>query len=261
MKKEDFFETFGDIDPRHVQSAHARRPARWKAWGAAAACFALLAAHPLYRVMRPNPSLHSYRIADYATEKNRQEIGQWNDPSTPTETVQDQVAAETPYDNLMAALAAKYGTNEGGSIRYPDWFGGAYLAETSPAQLTVLVVETNRSHAPSQAEIQKMAGSADISFVAATYAHTELEALQEKIVAKMQQLGVFVSCRMNVIENCLDLTITTASEEALAVLAELDPAETAINVTAMEATGNADYDLLPITTELPTVIDLPEKKQ
>ncbi len=207
--------------------------------------------------MRPNPSLHSYRIADYATEKNRQEIGQWNDPSTPTETVQDQVAAETPYNNLMAT----FGTNEDGSIRYPDWFGGAYLAETSPAQLTVLVVETNRSHAPSQAEIQKMADSADISFVAATYAYTELEALQEKVVAKMQQLGVFVSCHMNVIENCLDLTIITASEEALAVLAELDPAETAINVTAMEATGNADYDLLPITTELPAVIDLPEKKQ
>lgn len=259
MKKEDFFETFGEIDPRHVQSAHARRPARWKAWSAAAACFALLAAYPLYRVMQPNPSLHSYQIANYAMEKNQPEIGYQYYFAMPSEAVPDQAASETPYENLMAGLAAQYGVNEDGSIRYPDWFGGAYLAETYPARLTVLLVQDEALSASIDPSIQEMAGSQDISFVYVTYAYTELEALQEKVTAQMQKLEVFVSCSVNVIDNCLDLTITNASEEALAVLAELDPAGTAINVTAMEPTGNADYDLLPITSETPTVIDLPEE--
>lgn len=254
MKKEDFFETFGEIDPRHVQSAHARRFARWKAWGAAAACLALLAAYPLYRVLQPQPALHGYQIADYSME-NHPEIGQWNDPSTPSETVQDQAAPETPYENLMAGLAAQYGVNEDGSIRYPDWFGGAYLAETYPAQLTVLLVEGVTCKTPIEPQIQKMAGSTDVSFVYVTHAYAELEALQENVIAQMQQLGVFVSCHMNVIENCLDLIIANTSEKALTILAELDPAGTAINVTAMETTGNADYDLLPDTSEAPVVID------
>lgn len=217
---------------RLAQPVPRRRPQRSHA--ALAACVALLlCAAPAYRALTPPPQ-HSYTLLapgePSASTAGDSTFAEENTPATPEDTPADTPSVPAPapgpdrrpYEGAGAAacqtLLAAFGN------RYPDWYGGAYLNQEG--RLVVLAVLDTTPGLP-----EALQGSEAVVLEArAKYAYTHLRDLQEQVVEAMIPLGIFNGCGIDEENNRLSLTLREASQEALTLLAELDPADDAIYV-------------------------------
>lgn len=112
---------------------------------------------------------------------------------------------------------------------YPDWYGGAYI--DSSGWLVVQLVE-DKDPADKSLELQVLdwTGSDSVMFSSCKYSLAYLHDLQDKVVDAMSELDLFSGCGADEELNRLDLTLTSVTDEALILLAELDPDDDAIYV-------------------------------
>ena len=112
---------------------------------------------------------------------------------------------------------------------YPDWYGGAYIDDAG--WLVVQLVE-GKDPADKSLELQVLDWTDDghVVFSSCKYSLAYLHDLQDKVVDAMQELDLFSSCGADEESNRLDLTLTSVTDEALILLARLDPDDDAIYV-------------------------------
>lgn len=112
---------------------------------------------------------------------------------------------------------------------YPDWYGGAYINDSG--WLVVQLVESE-DPADKSLELQVLdwTDSDSVMFSSCKYSLSYLRNLQDKVCDTMIELGLFSGCGADEELNRLDLTLTSVTDEALALLAELDPDDDAIYV-------------------------------
>ena len=146
--------------------------------------------------------------------------------------------------------------------QYPDWYGGAYIDRSG--WLVVQLVE-DKDPADKSLELQVMDWTDDghIMFSSCKYSLSYLRDLQDKVCDAMIELGLFSSCGADEERNRLDLTLTSVTDEALILLAELDPNDDAIYVQvgqrAVADVGAEDpvrHDIMPGGTPAPDDEDL-----
>ena len=114
---------------------------------------------------------------------------------------------------------------------YPDWYGGAYI--DSSGWLVVQLVE-DKDPADKSLELQVLdwTDNGHVMFSSCKYSLAYLHDLQDKVVDAMQELDLFSSCGADEESNRLDLTLTSVTDRALILLAQLDPDDDAIFVQA-----------------------------
>lgn len=138
----------------------------------------------------------------------------------------DQGEAVMAYQNLMARFEADYGPD-----RYPEWYGGAYIDEHAGLIVNIVVYYEERLEDKElYLQIQDWAGSDRVGFGSCGLSLNQLKELQNKTNAAMEALGLGFGCGINEEAGQVTLTLYQYSEEALWKLAELDPADTAIDV-------------------------------
>lgn len=247
---------------RRLAEAVPRRGRRWR-YAALAACAALaVLAYPVYRLARPEPGqrLHSFSYSDsagvygvYIAQSSGEEdsTGQDAGGDAPSDSpgvdpaldrlfVAQEGALEA-YNNLMDHFGAEL--RDGSyQVNYPDWYGGGYL-DWSPedgvngaveAKLAILLVESELPEDDKAflLQISEWAGGGDVLvFGSAKYPLSHLRALQERACDAMVELGLLAGCGVDEEENRLDMELTAVTDEALAILARLDPEDDAIRVT------------------------------
>ncbi len=130
-----------------------------------------------------------------------------------------QEEAVNAYEKLMGRFNGQY----------PDWYGGAYIDNTGT--LIVQLVE-DKDPGDKTLELQVLDWTDDgrVAFSSCKYSLRYLRDLQDKVVDAMSELDLFSSCGANEKRNRLDLKLTSVTDEALALLAELDPDDDAIYV-------------------------------
>ena len=113
---------------------------------------------------------------------------------------------------------------------HPDWYGGAYIDNTGT--LVVCLVESQDPGDKSlELQVLEWTGSDRIAFTDVKYSLAHLLDLQEKICdALYYDLGLGFICGTNEELNRLELTLPEVTDEALALLAKLDPDDDAIYV-------------------------------
>ena len=143
-----------------------------------------------------------------------------------------------------------------------DLPGGAYIDRSG--WLVVQLVE-DKDPADKSLELQVMDWTDDghIMFSSCKYSLSYLRDLQDKVCDAMIELGLFSSCGADEERNRLDLTLTSVTDEALILLAELDPNDDAIYVQvgqrAVADVGAEDpvrHDIMPGGTPAPDDEDL-----
>ncbi len=243
---------------RRLAEALPRRGRRWR-YAALAACAALaVLAYPVYRLARPTPGqqLHSFSYSASAgmttTPASGVEelLGQDAGGDAPADSPSGdpaldrlfvaQEAAVKAYDNLMKHFGAEF--RDGlYQENYPDWYGGGYL-EWSPedgvngvveAKLKILLVEPELPEDDKAflLQIGEWAGGGDVLvFGSAKYSLSYLLELQDRACDAMIELGLLAGCGVDEKENQLDVELTAVTDEALAILARLDPEDDAIRV-------------------------------
>ena len=114
---------------------------------------------------------------------------------------------------------------------HPDWYGGAYI--DSSGWLVVQLVE-DKDPADKSLELQVLdwTDNGHVMFSSCKYSLAYLHDLQDKVVDAMQELDLFSSCGADEESNRLDLTLTSVTDRALILLAQLDPDDDAIFVQA-----------------------------
>ena len=130
-----------------------------------------------------------------------------------------QEEAVNAYEKLMGRFNGQY----------PDWYGGAYIDNTGT--LIVQLVE-DKDPGDKTLELQVLDWTDDgrVAFSSCKYSLRYLRDLQDKVVDAMSELDLFSSCGANEKRNRLDLELTSVTDKALALLAELDPDDDAIYV-------------------------------
>lgn len=130
-----------------------------------------------------------------------------------------QQEAVNAYQKLMGHFA----------LGYPNWYGGAYIDDNN--NLMVLLVEDKDPGDKSlEQKVLNWTGSDKVIFGSAKYSLRYLRDLQDKVVDAMLEQNLFSDCGTYESENRLHLTLTDVTDEALAILAELDPEDDAILV-------------------------------
>lgn len=138
----------------------------------------------------------------------------------------DQSEAVMAYQNLMARFEADYGPG-----RYPEWYGGAYIDEHAGLIVNIVAYyDEQMEDKELYFQIQDWAGSSRVAFSSSLLSLNQLKELQEETIAAMEALGMQFGCGINEETGQVELTLYRYSEEALWKLAELDPADTAIDV-------------------------------
>lgn len=255
---------------RRLAEALPRRRRSWR-YAALAACAALaVLAYPVYRLARPEPGqrLHSFSYSASA--------GMATTPASSVEGLPGQDAggdapADSPgvdpaaldrlfvaqegaleaYNDLMDHFGAEFRDGRY-QENYPDWYGGGYL-DWSPedgvngvveAKLKILLVEPELPEDDKSLLLQigEWAGGGDVLvFGSAKYSLSYLLELQERACDAMIELGLLAGCGVDEKENRLDMELTAVTDEALAILAGLDPEDDAIRVeVGMPATLAAE---------------------
>lgn len=268
MNKEFFAQMQRQLDPgpealealraRLEETVPTRKKPHWGRYAALAACLTLvIAAIPLGQTVlladRRQPRLHSYLTLDapfrsMAEQKSSIDGG---GESAPTGQVGQggevavQPGAEA-YDRLMEGM----GMGEEDS-RYPDWYGGAYIG--SDGQLTVLLVD-DKNPGDKSLELQVLGWTGEgVSFSSAKYSHAYLAGLMDQLDAQLPALVEVGSWWVNVTENRVDVDLALpVRDEALALLAQLDPEGDAIQVNAYAPSDmefKADVDKVKLGEE------------
>lgn len=140
-----------------------------------------------------------------------------------------QEVAVMAYQNLMAQFEKDYGPD-----KYPEWYGGAYIDENET--LVVNIVEGGEPEDKALfLKIQDWAGTDQISFGNVKYGLGYLRDLQDRAFEAMSELGLAVGCGVNEETGQVELDLSAVTDEALRLLAELDPADDAILVRVGQA--------------------------
>lgn len=264
--------------------AAKKRPAPWKRYGAVAACTALvIGAFSIYSLYQDHEKwalitqnfhrddlvqtqrLHSYVTVEgetgtiqenaAVTEPGGGDTGAPNTGALPALNTGDlpggayvgdisvQEEAVAAYEKLMAHFDGTY----------PDWYGGAYIDDSG--WLVVQLVEDKDPGGKSlELQVLDWTGSDSVMFSSCKYSLGYLRTLQDKVVDAMSELGLFSTCGADEERNRLDLTLTSVTDEALALLAELDPDDDAIYVqVGQRASTGEDTRTDSAKTEEPAV--------
>ncbi|USF25814.1 hypothetical protein N510_000730 [Firmicutes bacterium ASF500] len=259
-----------------------KRPIPWMRYGAVAACAALVVGvFTIYQVGKPRdyPLISKVPIHSYVTVEGL--TGTIQENATTTETG----GGDTGAPNTGALPAPNTGDLPGGTYigdapsqeeavnayeklmdrfdgQYPDWYGGAYIDHSG--WLVVQLVE-DKDPADKSLELQVLDWTDDghIMFSSCKYSLSYLRDLQDKVCDAMIELGLFSSCGADEERNRLDLTLTSVTDEALILLAKLDPNDDAIYVQvgqrAVADVGTEDpvsHDIMPGGTTVPNDEDL-----
>ena len=140
-----------------------------------------------------------------------------------------QETAAAAYQNLMAQFEKDCGPGS-----YPEWYGGAYIDENET--LVVNIVEGGEPEDKALfLKIQDWAGTDQISFGNVKYGLGYLRDLQDRAFEAMSELGLAVGCGVNEETGQVELDLSAVTDEALRLLAELDPADDAILVRVGQA--------------------------
>ncbi len=140
-----------------------------------------------------------------------------------------QEVAVMAYQNLMAQFEKDYGPD-----KYPEWYGGAYIDENET--LVVNIVEGGEPEDKALfLKIQDWAGTDQVSFGNVKYGLGYLRDLQDRAFEAMSELGLAVGCGVNEETGQVELDLSAVTDEALRLLAELDPADDAILVRVGQA--------------------------
>lgn len=252
MNREIFAHMQGQLAPdpsllEEVQTAAAsskpRKAPAWKYASVAAAVALAVAAYPVYRTLRPAQSpLHSYVTVEgggatqelTATVEGEQQgdrgvtTGGGDGEMAPGGALMGEVVPVTEgdvavqeeavaaYQNLMAYFAETCGPDG-----YPDWYGGSYI------QGEMLIVNIVEEFEPEDKEffleIQGWAKSDSVGFGSVKYSYAYLRELQKKADELLLGQGLAVGSGVNEMTGMLEITLPEANEEALALLAQLDP--------------------------------------
>lgn len=232
-----------------LEAAQTKGKVRWGRYVALAACAALaVAAVPIYGAL--NPPLHTYavdaggavaehgEVISLTGGKDASQTGEPNTGDLPGGAVVElpvQEEATAAYEALMDHI-----DNAGPSLidsaqRFPDWYGGAYIDEYGG--LVVCVVGAPLDDKSLYLHIQDLCGSQAVAFRDVKYTLNELNALQEKAVALLQELDFAQELWTAAVDernNQVTVALPFASKKALAGLHKLDPAGDAISVTVLE---------------------------
>ena len=140
-----------------------------------------------------------------------------------------QETAAAAYQNLMAQFEKDCGPGS-----YPEWYGGAYIDENET--LVVNIVEGGEPEDKALfLKIQDWAGADQISFGNVKYGLGYLRDLQDRAFEAMSELGLAAGCGVNEETGQVELDLSAVTDEALRLLAELDPADDAILVRVGQA--------------------------
>ena len=141
-----------------------------------------------------------------------------------------QETAAAAYQNLMAQFEKDCGPGS-----YPEWYGGAYINENNTL-LTVNIVEDCEPEDKGLfLKIQDWAGTDSLTFGSVKYGLGYLRDLQDRAFDAMNALGLAVGCGVNEETGQVELDLSSVTDEALLVLAELDPEDDAILVRVGKA--------------------------
>ena len=181
-------------------------------------------------VSASEPRLHSCVISDAAAAADHTAGGTGRNEELPggalvREDAAAQEDAAAAYQNLMARFAADWGPGA-----YPDWYGGAYI-DPSGALIVNLVEAHDSADKTLALQIQDWAGG-PVGFSSVKYSLSHLRRLQEQAFDAMYELGLSVGCSVDEEAGRVVLTLSSVTDEALALLAELDPEDDAILVLA-----------------------------
>lgn len=146
---------------------------------------------------------------------------------------------------------------------HPDWYGGAYI--DSAGTLIVCLVESQDPGDKSlELQVLEWTGNDRVGFTSGKYSLGYLLDLQKKVCdALYYDLGLGFSCGTNEELNRLELTLPEVTDEALVLLAELDPDDDAIYVqvgqrVSLEDTAGEDpavHHVVPGGTTAPVPED------
>lgn len=226
-----------------------KRPVPWMKYGAVAACAALvIGVFPFYQAMkgldningqeilwihRAGMPLHSYvtveGLTGYATEDAA--VNDTGTGGTEVNTgdlpggayvggdVPVQEEAFQAQDKLFPHIKS-----------HPDWYGGMYI-DSSGTLVVCLVEDQDPGDKSLELQVLEWTGSDRVAFTSGKYSLGHLLDLQKKVCdALYYDLGLQFSCGTNEELNRLDLTLPEVTEDALALLAQLDPDDDAIYV-------------------------------
>ena len=197
------------------------------------------------------PRLHSCVRSDAETAADHTAGGTGRNEELPggalvREDAAAQEDAAAAYQNLMARFAADWGPGE-----YPDWYGGAYI-DPSGALIVNLVEAHDSADKTLALQIQDWAGG-PVGFGSVKYSLSYLRRLQEQAFDAMYELGLSVGCGVDEEAGRVVLTLSSVTDEALALLAELDPEDDAILVLAGPFAQDGSGVIQPGGEEDPTV--------
>ena len=220
MKKEDLFDTLGDINNQYIKEAHMNNKRKnnfaWVKWGTIAACFALLVlCIPMVTRLSPVEDTNTPTVEDLQNNKE-ESVNIQESKSTEIEDTSETIIEDVPADNK-----GEYNEEVNSSDLTKDtseFFGGSYtdangkfvivLTEDTPANRTAICKELGRSES-------------NTTFVKGTYTLAYLTELQEKITNAM----VNKESTNNII-----IRVTTNDEAELAKVYALDTIGGAIKV-------------------------------
>lgn len=274
MKKEDLFDTLGDINNQYIKEAHLNNKRKnnfaWAKWGSIVACFALLVlcismVTHLSPVEDDNmPPVESLPIENNNKIENLQnnkeesvniqesestEIEGTQETETPDETVPDNIATEVPETTVQDVPADSKGEyNEAVNSsdltkNTSEFFGGSYTDENG--KFVIVLTEDTPAN---RTDICKELGRSEnnTTFVKGTYTLAYLTELQEKISNAMvnKELPFVVSSSLCETTNNIVIGATTTNETELAKLYALDTIGGAIKVEFSTGAGTKEL-LLP----------------
>lgn len=242
MKKEDLFDTLGDINNQYIKEAHMNNKRKnnfaWVKWGIIAACFALLVlCIPMVTRLSPVEDTNTPTVESLSIENNNkvedlqnnkeESVNIQESKSTEIEDTSETIIEDVPADNK-----GEYNEEVNSSDLTKDtseFFGGSYtdangkfvivLTEDTPANRTAICKELGRSEN-------------DTTFVKGTYTLAYLTELQEKITNAMvnKEIPFVVTSGVYETTNNIIIRVTTNDEAELAKVYALDTIGGAIKV-------------------------------
>lgn len=241
-----------------------KRPVPWMKYGAVAACAVLAVGAVSVYGLRRNPqawmmitknfhhdaqvqNLHSYvlveglsgSVTENAAVAENTMTGGGETGALPNlgdvlpggayvGDVPSQEDAIAAYDKLVPHVAS-----------HPDWYGGAYI-DNSGTLVVCLVESEDPGDKSLELQVLDWTDNGRVAFSSCKYSLRYLRDLQEKVVDAMNERGLFAGCGADEEYNRLDLTLTSVTDEALALLARLDPDDDAIYVQVGQFTTADD---------------------
>lgn len=233
MKNHELLDIIGDVNEDYVRAADADAAyprSRWRAWAAAAACVALIAAaYPVSRAFQPQtpgpeasqgpadtlvqrPGLHSYFLVEGGRQiMFTQTTGGEKLPSFPHAVGGGAVDAPAPSETAVPPGSEQSGDvpvqegayyyerlmqgmgvpTDGSPAVYPEWFGGAWLEGEQGELLAVGVVEEDRTP-ELEAQIRDWTGEA-VVLHSVKYSQNYLDGLMEGIRRVFEELDCRIS--------------------------------------------------------------------